>query len=365
MNQERQELYTQLSEQVSNTRLVQYQGNVPNGNQIFVKMESEQHFGSHYDRVFLELFKHYEDSGDIKPGDKVLETSSGSAGVSFAGLGAVLGYECIVAMPKGGEKAREEAVLKYLKSPDHLEFTPAKDYVNGFKKFIGRHLVKNRGTFFINHSMGKDNTNNEVTLKALEGIADEVLAVQPIDHFISAVGNGSNTLGVGRGMKQAGVSVTGYESFSSATVYNTMYSNKRDPRYTVNRFGYVREGAFTRHQMPGTSYPGIDFPHIRGLFEEAILDDVVLVVDEEQNKQYLAGHLDISMNGMFEHHQQQKRVAELPRWDSPIEYSDNMGRSSRAGLAIALNMAAQVERKNILILQYDTAERYDERKFVA
>ena len=57
-----------------------------------MKRECDNPFGSHYDMVYLALYRHYEESGKIRPGDKVLETTSGAAGVSFAGIGKELGF---------------------------------------------------------------------------------------------------------------------------------------------------------------------------------------------------------------------------------------------------------------------------------
>ncbi len=351
MNKERTALYSRLEKQAANTPLVLYEGATPNGNKIWIKMESAQPFGSHYDRVFLALFKHYEETGKISPGQKVLETSSGSAGVSFAGLGAALGYECLVAMPDGGEKARVSAVLKHLESAKNLILTNADDYVNGFKPFLYDFFItnkrQNKGTFFINHSMGRKGSNNEITLKALETIASEVLAITPIDHFISAVGNGSNTLGIGRKMKVSGAKINAFETFQSAVTYQKLHST--DPDRYKRKFG-IKPGTLSRHNLPGTSYQGIEFPHISGLFNEGILDDVILVSDSS---------MDLNYNRLPKDMMQAYHQSKLLRWDTPLPETTNMGRSTRAGLCVALNMASRMSNQNLLIIGYDKADRYD------
>jgi len=201
MNKLRTQAYEDLQSRIGNTPLDKYEGLVPNGNAIWIKGEFANPFGSHYDRVYLELFRQFEESGEIIPGSKVYETSSGSAGVSFAGIGKLLGYECFVALPAGGEKSRETAILEQLPSTEHLIFTPAEDYLNGFKEFILRFRRERKDTTFLNHSMGprdrktKQFSNNEVTLSALEGIADEVYGVGiDFSYFAPAVGNGSSVL---------------------------------------------------------------------------------------------------------------------------------------------------------------------------
>src|SRR4051794_35598422 len=114
---------------IGRTPLVRFEGDVPNENKIWLKLECENPFGSHYDRVYLDLFEHYQREGILRPDGTVLETTSGSAGVSFAAIGRRLGYRCLVAIPAGGERAREEAIRR---EGAELILTPADRYISGF-----------------------------------------------------------------------------------------------------------------------------------------------------------------------------------------------------------------------------------------
>ncbi len=171
MNEQRQKLYKELDKRIGKTPLVEYGGEVPNGDKIWIKRECDNPFGSHYDRVYLALFRHYEEQGRIKPGDEVFETTSGSAGVSFAGIGRVLGYNCTVAIPAAGEKARVQAIKE---QGAEIIFTDELRYIAGFPQFIKEFLREHPDYFFMNHSMGSKGANNEVTLGALEEIARRV-----------------------------------------------------------------------------------------------------------------------------------------------------------------------------------------------
>lgn len=346
ITKKRQKLYEKLESKIGNTPLINYEGKIPNGNKIFIKMESENPFGSHYDRVFLRLFKKYESEGKIKPGDKVIETSSGSAGISFAGIGKILGYDCYVAMPAGGEKAREEATIRYLTDKNHLILTPKREYVNGFKGFLRNFLPNHKGYFFINHSMGHFDKktghpkNNETTLNSLEGIATETLNKIDVDIFIPAIGNGSSLVGPGRVLKNKGATkVIGFETIQSAVGYDLLYPGKYKEKFGIN------PGTLERHRVPGTSFQGIDFPHIRASLEEKLIDEAVLISDELLDKNYK------EKTG-------EEVPEEIPHWDS-IKY-DSLGRTGNAGLAVALNLAEKVQNKNFLIIGYDKAERYDQ-----
>lgn len=376
--QERKTLYDELSTNIGRTPLVRFNGEVPNGNVIFLKRECDNPFGSHYDRVYLALFNHYENTGQIKPGDKVIETTSGAAGVSFAGIGGRLGYDCYVVIPAGGEKAREEAIKRHLRNDGHLILTPSGNYVAGFPSFLKRFLPRHRDYFFLNHSMGQrdkqtgTNANNEVTLNSLEGIAEEVLDCGiDIHYFVPAVGNGSSVLGPGRVFKRfderlnrmikrliadPGVfslpelenaydniprtKTIAFETFQSAVAFELLHPGEYKRRFDIC------PGTLSRHRLPGTSFQGIDFPHIRNSIVQNVIDEVVLVSDIKMDEEYkqLTGKDD---------------TKNLPHWDVKYNGYEDLGRSTRAGISVALDIAKRINGKNLLIIGYDKSERYD------
>ncbi|MBS3096076.1 pyridoxal-phosphate dependent enzyme [Candidatus Woesearchaeota archaeon] len=383
MNQKRMELYGELEKRIGRTPLVKFLGEVPNENAIYIKRECDNPFGSHYDRVYLELFRHHEDSGNIQPGNKVLETTTGAAGVSFAGIGKKLGYDCYVALPAGGEKAREDAIKQQLPSEDHLILTPAEHYVSGFPNFLKRFLVRNKDYFFLNHSMGPMDkhtgryTNNEITLMALEVIADEVMREKiEIAYFVPAVGNGSSVLGPARVFKKideilygaiggiweepssfGGVAMKdlqdtadyidsvrtktiAFETVQSAVAFDQLHPGEYEKRFSI------KPGTLSRHRLPGTSYQGINFPHIKNSIEGRIIDEVILVSDSKMDEEYQR------LTGMAD-------TRQLPHWDVHFAGHKDLGRSTRAGISVALDIAKRAKGKNILVIGYDKAERYD------
>lgn len=340
MQNVRVDLYRSLAGETGKTPLTSYTGEVSNANRIWIKRECDNPFGSHYDRVFLSLFKHYEEAEKIQPGSKVLETTSGTAGVSFAGIGRLLGYECHVAIPAGVDNAVIDAIKK---EGAVLYFTPEEDYVSGFPEFLKRFLPRNRDFGFLNHSMGPRRgvgyTNNEITLSALEGIGREVTNEIDVDYFIPAVGNGSSVLGPARVLGDS-TTVFAFESVQSAVAYDQKYPGEYERKFEI------KPGTLPRHKLRGTSFPGIDFPHIRAAVNEGIIDEVVLVSDVEMDSHYyeLTGRKD---------------TEQLPHWDMPLFDHEDLGRTGRAGISVALRIAEDIEDKNMLIIAYDKADRYD------
>src|SRR3989338_6543230 len=289
MNEQRQKLYGDLDKRIGKTLLVEYNREIPNGNKIWIKRECDNPFGSHYDRVYLALFQHYEEQEKIIPGDRILETTSGSAGVSFAGIGKLLGYDCTVAIPAGGEKARVRAIEE---QGAEIIFTEERKYISGFPAFLKKFLAEHPQYFFLNHSMSARGANNEITLGALEEIAKEI-ASQEIDYFVSAVGNGSNVLGIGRALPTT-TKIIAFETVQSAVLYDLKFPGKYKEMFAIV------PGTLPRHTLPGTSYQGIDFPHIRNAVPH--VHDVVLVSDH-------------SLDNAYKEQTGRNATEQLPHWD--------------------------------------------------
>lgn len=340
LSAEREKLYTNLGLKTGDTLLVQYVGNVSNNNKIWIKRECDNPFGSHYDRVYVNLFRHYEEINKIQPGNKVLETTSGTAGASFAGIGKELGFGCHVAIPEGVDEAIIKAIRSYNAT---IHFTNEKDYIAGFPEWLRDFLPRHNDFTFLNHSMGPRKgvqySNNEITLGALEDIAKEVLEAISVDFYVVATGNGSSILGPGR-IFHPNSKIIAFESAQSGVIFEEMYPGEYE-----KRFG-IKIGTLPRHKLRGTSYPGVNFPHIKTVVREGIVDDVMLVSDQDVDRNYfeLVGRRD------FEG---------FPHWDDPAFQYQDLGRSGRAGIGVALKVADKVSDKNIMIIAYDKADRYD------
>jgi cysteine synthase len=88
---------------------------------IYVKVEWYGPTGSLKDRIYLHMFERAEARGDLKPGMRVLECSTGNAGTACAWVAAVKGYPCTVVMPEGMSEERKKLMRAY---GADLVFTP-------------------------------------------------------------------------------------------------------------------------------------------------------------------------------------------------------------------------------------------------
>ncbi len=107
-------MYNTLEHYVGNTPLVQLKrlpGNT--SNTILVKLEGNNPAGSVKDRPALSMIKHAEARGDIKPGDTLIEATSGNTGIALAMVAAMRGYKMILVMPDNQTMERRQAMKAY------------------------------------------------------------------------------------------------------------------------------------------------------------------------------------------------------------------------------------------------------------
>jgi cysteine synthase A len=88
---------------------------------VYVKLEWYGATGSLKDRIYLHMFERAAARGDLRPGMRVLECSTGNAGIACAWVAAVKGYPCTVVMPEGMSDERKKIMRAY---GAELVFTP-------------------------------------------------------------------------------------------------------------------------------------------------------------------------------------------------------------------------------------------------
>lgn len=99
---------------VGNTPLVRLQ-RLPGAtsNHILVKLEGNNPAGSVKDRPALSMISRAEQRGDIKPGDTLIEATSGNTGIALAMVAAIKGYRMVLIMPDNSTAERKASMLAY------------------------------------------------------------------------------------------------------------------------------------------------------------------------------------------------------------------------------------------------------------
>lgn len=348
MNLERKAQYEQMMSKVRNSPIatIVFEGNI-----YHFKLDYKLPYGEcHYSRVFLKLIYLKECLGIIQPGDVLLETTSGSGGRAAAAVATALGYRIKIAIPAGGEKARELAIEK---AGAELILTPAEAYVNGFPEFIKAFLVEHPGTKYINHVMGdisgRGSAINGAAIDAFRPLVDEVVeaGIQP-DVVICPLGNGTTTLPMVTGFKSRfrKVEVIGFESVAAGYAHRKFYPGKYERVFGIN------PDMFTRHDLPGSapSHTTFSMPALEAAIPQ--LDGVGLVTSDFINNKFTEAV-------GFKPTDKSEWVV---KWDDfHHEALAEFGRTGRAGFAMAVTMARKkgLSNKQFLIPVFDAAWHYD------
>src|SRR5215470_15954264 len=119
--------YACIDQLIGNTPLVRLQRlpgpqNTRRGNVILAKLEGHNPAGSAKDRVAWSMIRRAEERGEIKPGDHLIEGTSGSTGIAMAMVAATRGYRMTLVMPDDLAPERRACMTAY---GAHLILTPA------------------------------------------------------------------------------------------------------------------------------------------------------------------------------------------------------------------------------------------------
>lgn len=180
---------------------------------IYVKLEWMNPGGSVKDRIALNMIKNAQAAGKIKPGDTIIEPTSGNTGIGLALVGAALGYQVILTMPDTMSTERRSLLKAY---GAKVKLTPGAEGMNGSIK-LAKELAKEKGYFL--PQQFENPSNPEVHR---ETTAEEILEDMgtDIDAFVASIGTGGTITGVGEVLKKAipGIEIVAVEPTGSAVL---------------------------------------------------------------------------------------------------------------------------------------------------
>ena len=162
---------------------------------IVAKAEFLNPGGSIKDRIALEMIEAAERSGELRPGMKIVEPTSGNTGIGVTLVGVAKGYEVFIVMPEGMSEERKN-IIKVLGG--NLVLTPDKESIAGAVARAGE-LVKKYGAYMPQQFKNPNNplTHYQYTAPELWRQAGD-----RIDAFVSGVGSGGTIQGIGSFLKQ-------------------------------------------------------------------------------------------------------------------------------------------------------------------
>lgn len=163
------------------------------GRDIYVKLEYMNPGGSVKDRIAKGMIDDALESGKLKPGDTLIEPTSGNTGIGLVMVAASKGLKSIIVMPDTVSVERQKIVKGYGAT---LILTPGVEGMNG-SIAKATELSEKNGYFMPMQFENKANPKSHETSTALEIIEDFI----HLDAFVSTVGTGGTITGTGKILK--------------------------------------------------------------------------------------------------------------------------------------------------------------------
>ncbi|ANN67913.1 cysteine synthase CysM [Bordetella bronchialis] len=192
--------YPTVEQTVGNTPLVRLQripgaDSAARGNVILAKLEGNNPAGSVKDRPALSMIRHAEARGEIKPGDTLIEATSGNTGIALAMVAAMRGYRMVLIMPDNLSVERRAAMTAY---GAELILTPADKGGMEYARDLAMAMQSEGKGKVLDQFANPDNPRAHI-----EGTGPELWAQTEggITHFVSAMGTTGTIMGVSTYLK--------------------------------------------------------------------------------------------------------------------------------------------------------------------
>ncbi|MCY9666348.1 cysteine synthase A [Paenibacillus alginolyticus] len=193
-------LVQSITDLIGDTPLVRLNRVVPEGSaEIYVKLEYQNPGASVKDRIAISMIEVAEQEGKLKPGDTIIEPTSGNTGIGIALVAAAKGYKAILVMPETMSLERRNLLRAY---GAQLVLTPGAEGMKGAIK-RAEELQAENPSYFIpqqfknlaNVKVHRETTGPEIVeaINAHDG---------KLDAFISGIGTGGTITGAGGVLKE-------------------------------------------------------------------------------------------------------------------------------------------------------------------
>ena len=169
--------------------------NAVRGNVILGKLEGNNPAGSVKDRPALAMIRRAEERGDIKPGDTLIEATSGNTGIALAMAAAIKGYRMILIMPEDLSIERAQTMKAF---GAELILTPKSAGIE-YSRDLAEQMQKDGKGRVLDQFANPDNPRIHYETTGPEIWAD---TAGTVTHFVSAMGTTGTITGVSRYLKQ-------------------------------------------------------------------------------------------------------------------------------------------------------------------
>lgn len=189
--------YNNILETIGNTPVVRLNRIAPDGIDMYVKVESFNPMASVKDRLAYAIIKDARDSGALKPGQTVIEATSGNTGIALAMVCAVLGHPFVATMVETFSVERRK-IMRALGAKVIL--TPAAERGSGMVR-TAQELAEQHGWFLARQFENPANPAYHASTTGPEILQD--FAGDRLDYWVTGWGTGGTLSGAGKVLKAA------------------------------------------------------------------------------------------------------------------------------------------------------------------
>ena len=314
--------FDSILETVGNTPCVKINNLAPEGVELYVKAEYFNPASSVKDRLALSIIEEAEADGTLKPGQTVVEATSGNTGIGLAFICASKNYPCVITMPESASIERRK-MMRFLGAKVLL--TPASEAGSGaYNK--AKKLADDNGWFYARQFENEANSNIHEKTTGNEIVSD--FKHSGLDYWVSGYGTGGTFSGVARTLKKEMPETK--LIIAEPDVAPLLAKGKAQER-TV-------DGA------PAESHPDWQPHPIQGW----TTDFIPLVLQESIDHKYIDEIISVSGSDGI-------------KWSKKLAAHEGIltGISGGSTFAVAMEVANKVPKgSKILCMLADTAERY-------
>ena len=194
-------VYPTIGDCVGNTPLVRLQRLLPEGSsQVLLKLEGNNPAGSVKDRPAMSMVREAEARGEIRPGDTLIEATSGNTGIALAMAAAIRGYRMVLIMPDNMTRERRASMRAY---GAELILVPQSGGMEQARDLAMRMQAEGKGRVLDQFS------NPDNWLAHYRGTGPEIWSQTQgrVTHFVSSMGTTGTAMGTSRFLKERNPSI--------------------------------------------------------------------------------------------------------------------------------------------------------------
>jgi len=250
-------IYNDILETIGNTPVIKIQRLAPEGIDLFVKAEAFNPMGSVKDRLAIGIVLDAEKRGVLKPGQTVVEATSGNTGIALAMVCAVRGYPFVSVMAESFSVERRR-LMRFLGAK--VVLTPAAERATGMVR-VTEALAEKHGWFMTQQFENEANPAFHRNTTGPEILSD--FAERRLDYYVSGYGTGGTITGAGQMIRLArpDVKIISTEPAGAALLEGKEWQPHKIQGWTPDFIPGVLDRSIAHENIPVTDEEAISASH--------------------------------------------------------------------------------------------------------